>query len=151
MIDRYFDDFSIGEIFTGQAVRITEEEILSFARRFDPQPFHLDPEAAHNSPFGGLIASGFHTLLVSFRSFLDTGAISACSIGSPGLEELKWLVPVRPGDTLCVTAEVLEMRPSNSKPDRGILKMGYETKNQQDETVMTLRGLHLLKRNTKND
>lgn len=146
----YFDDFSVGDTFTAQEVLITEADILSFARRYDPQPFHLDAAAAESSPFGGLIASGFHTLLVSFRSFIDTGAIAACSLGSPGLEELRWLVPVRPGDTLYVTAEVLEMRPSNSKPDRGILKMNYETKNQRAETVMTFRGILLLSRNTQN-
>ena len=103
-------------------------------------------EVAAAGPYEGLIASGFQTLLIAFRLFYQEKIINACSMGSPGFDELRWLLPVRPGDNLRVEAEVLEMRPSSSKPDRGILKMAYATKNQHGETVMTFVATHIFAR-----
>lgn len=143
---RFFDDFSIGDRFVSKGVTFTEADIISFALRYDPQPFHVDVEAAKRSAYGGLIASGFHTLAQTFRMMLQEGIIAECSLGSPGMDELRWLAPVRPGDTLHMEGEVVEMRPSSSKPDRGMLKMDYRAVNQKGETVMTLRVLHLLRR-----
>ena len=148
MAERYFDDFKIGERFSSGGVTLSESQILDFALQFDPQPFHIDKQAAAEGPFGELTASGFHTLALSFRIFYESKVFNACSLGSPGLDELRWLKPVRPGDTLSVEAEVIEMRPSASKPDLGILKMGYETKNQSGEAVMRFIAIHLFARRT---
>lgn len=148
---RFFDDFSPGDRFVSRGVTFTEADIISFALRYDPQPFHLDLEAAAQSPYGGLIASGFHTLSQSFRMMLQEGVFAECSMGSPGMDELRWLAPVRPGDTLHMEGEVIETRPSSSKPDRGLLKMDYRAINQRGETVMTLSVLHLLRRRPGNE
>lgn len=141
----FFEDFTVGAELTSPGVTITEAQIIDFAMTFDPQPFHVDATAAAASPFGGLIASGFHTAALSFRLFWQTGAITGGSLGSPGLDELRWLKPVRPGDTLHVVAKVLETKRSTSKPDRGVVKMSYTTLNQHGEAVMTLIGNQLLK------
>jgi len=142
----FFDDFSPGDRFVSKGVTFTEADIISFALCYDPQPFHIDVHAAAQSPYGGLIASGFHTLAQTFRMMLQEGVFADCSMGSPGMEELRWLVPVRPGDTLHMEGEVAEMQPSTSKPDRGILKVDYQAINQHGETVMTLRVIHVLRR-----
>lgn len=146
MGERYFDDFAVGDRFESRGATFTEAAIVDFAMRYDPQPFHIDAEAAARGLYGGLIASGFHTLAQAFRVFYDEGVIAACSMGSPGLDELRWLAPVRPGDTLHMESEVLDKRPSSSKPDRGILKMRYAALNQRGETVMTFVAIHLLAR-----
>ncbi len=146
MIERYLDDFEIGERFVGPGITLSEAQILDFALMYDPQPFHIDREAAAASPFGGLIASGFQTLALGFRSLYQSGAINHSSIGSPGFDELRWLKPVRPGDTLHTEVEVRTKRASRSKPDRGTLNLAWEVKNQSGETVMTLTGIHLLRR-----
>jgi len=146
MTARYFDDFKVGEFFVSESATLTESEIIGFARDFDPQSFHLDHDAAKASPYGGLIASGFHTLLLGFRLFIDTGVIDACGMGSPGMEQIRWLQPVRPGDSIRTEARVAEMRPSGSKPDRGVLLMDFEVKNQREEAVLTMRAVHLLRR-----
>jgi acyl dehydratase len=146
MEDRYFDDFAIGERFTTRAATVTEAAIIQFALTYDPQPFHIDVEAARESNYGGLIASGFHTLALGFRLVLETGIFRASSMGSPGFDELRWLRPVRPGDTLHVDLEVLEKKPSSSKPDRGILRIAYRIKNQRQEAVLTFLSMHLLSR-----
>lgn len=142
----YFEDFTVGRTFESPSVTVTEADIVAFARRFDTQPFHLDAEAARQSPYGGLIASGIHTIALTFKLFLDTGALAAASLGSPGLDEIRWLRPVRPGDTLRVVIEVLAARPSSSKPDRGIVTFRYQTLDQRGETVMTMVGHQLLRR-----
>ena len=142
----YFDDFEPGQQFHSKGVTITESQILDFALLYDPQPFHIDLEAAEKGPFGGLIASGFQTLALTFRMFHQERVFSACGMGSPGFDELRWVRPVRPGDTLKVTAIVKEMRPSKSKPDRGTLIMDYEVTNQLDEAVMTFTAIHILAR-----
>ncbi len=146
MTERYWDDFEVGERFIGPGISLSEAQILDFAMTYDPQPFHIDREAAAESPFGGLIASGFQTLALGFRSFYQTGVIVHCSIGSPGLDELRWLKPVRPGDTLHTEVEVKSTRASRSKPDRGTVHRFWEIKNQTGETVMTLTGISLLRR-----
>ena len=141
----FFEDFKVGAELTSPGLTITEAQIIDFAMTFDPQPFHVDVTAAAASSFGGLIASGFHTAALTFRLFWQTGALTDGSLGSPGLDELRWLKPVRPGDTLHVVAKVLESRRSTSKPDRGIVKMSYTTVNQHGDAVMTLIGNQLLK------
>ena len=139
----YFDDFEPGQTFSSRGATLSESQILDFALLYDPQPFHLDKEAAAEGPFDGLIASGFQTLCVAFRLFYQEKVINACSMGSPGLDELRWTRPVRPGDTIKVQATVKEVRPSRSKPDRGTVIMNYVTTNQVDETVMTFTAIHI--------
>ena len=141
----FFEDFKVGEEFISPGITLTEAQIIDFALRFDPQPFHVDVTAAAGGPFGGLIASGFHTAALSFRLFWQTGVLGEASLGSPGIDELRWLKPVRPGDTLHVTAKVLDARRSTSKPDRGIVRMAYSTWNQRGEQVMSLIGNQLIK------
>jgi acyl dehydratase len=141
-----FDDFEPGQTFNSKGVTLSESQILDFALLYDPQPFHLDKEAAAEGPFNGLIASGFQTLALAFRIFYQANVINACSLGSPGLDNLRWIRPVRPGDTLKVEAKVREKRPSSSKPDRGTLLMDYVVTNQVDEPVMTFTAIHILAR-----
>lgn len=143
---RWFDDFAVGERFEFGAYTVGEQEIVDFARRYDPQPFHLDVNAAAESPYGGLIASGFQSIALCFRLFIQSGIFKESSIGSPGLDEVRWLAPVRPGDTLHSEVEVLEVRPSTSKPDRGIARLRYAAVNQRGETVLSFIGNNLLKR-----
>lgn len=143
-MEHYFDDFEVGERFRSRGATMTEADIISYALAYDPQPFHIDVEAASKSAYGGLIASGQHTFGVGWRMFLQEGLFKACSMGSPGVDELRWTAPVRPGDTIYTEAEVLEKRPSGSKPDRGILRMGYRMVNQRDETVLTMSIVHIL-------
>jgi acyl dehydratase len=146
MAERYFDDFAVGERFVTRGVTLTESGIIGFAMTYDPQPFHIDVEAAAQGNYGGLIASGFQTLALGFRMVLETGIFRDASMGSPGFDELRWLRPVRPGDTLHTELEVKEKTPSRSKPDRGILRVAYRIKNQKDEEVLTFLSMHLLKR-----
>ena len=146
MADRYFDDFEVGERFVSRGVTLSEAQILDFALRYDPQPFHLDSRAAAQSPYGGLIASGFQTLALGFRMFFQENVITAASLGSPGMDELRWLAPVRPGDTLHTEVQVKDKRPSKSKPDRGTLRMAYTIKNQENQPVMTFVCTHILSR-----
>jgi acyl dehydratase len=117
---------------------LSKEEIIAFGRDWDPQPFHIDEAAAKRSPFGGLIASGWQTAAVCMRLVVDGVLAQSSSMGSPGLDELKWLRPVRPGDALTVEVAVLEVTPSRSKPDRGSVKLSYSCTNQNGETVMTM-------------
>ena len=142
----YFEDFAPGDRFESAPLPISEALIVEFGRFYDAQVFHTDPEAAKATVYGGLIASGLQTIALTFKLFLETGAIAASSLGSPGLDEVRWKRPVRPGDTLHVLAEVIEARPSTSKPDRGIIRVRYTTVNQQNETVMTLIGNQLIAR-----
>jgi acyl dehydratase len=141
--DVYFDDFKPGDRFQSAALLVTESLILAFARAYDPQVFHTDPEAAKATVYGGLIASGLQTIAITFKLFLESGVLAASSLGSPGLDEIRWKAPVRPGDTVHVVAEVLETRPSTSKSDRGIVRIHYTTLNQRGEVVMTMIGNQL--------
>ena len=142
----YFEDFTPGREFRTDGATITEAQILDFALAFDPQPFHLDAEAAKQSIFGGLIASGFHTMALTFRLFAQMRALAACSLGSPGVDELRWLRPVRPGDTVRAVVRVAEQRPSSSKPDRGIVRLQWTTLNQAGEPVLTMTSMQLVRR-----
>jgi acyl dehydratase len=144
--DLYFEDFTVGREFRTDGATLTESQILDFALAFDPQPFHMDLEAAKQSMFGGLIASGFHTMALTFRLFAQTRALAACSLGSPGVDELRWLRPVRPGDTLRATVRVVEQRPSGSKPDRGIIRLHWTALNQRSEPVLTMTSMQLVRR-----
>lgn len=146
MDQRYLDDLSPGQRFTTPGLTLSEAEIIDFAWRYDPQPFHLDVNAAAESPYGGLIASGFQSLAICFRLFIQTGMLHGASLGSPGIDELRWLAPVRPGDTLHSEIEVLEVRPSRSKPDRGIVRFKYQAVNQRREIVLSFIVNHLLRR-----
>ncbi|MBT9498791.1 MULTISPECIES: MaoC family dehydratase [Zoogloea] len=146
MNTRFLDDLIVGDRFISGGLTLTEAEIIDFAFRYDPQPFHLDAVAAAESPYGGLIASGFQSLALCFRLFIQSGVLAGSSMGSPGIDELRWLAPVRPGDTLHSEVEVLEVRPSSSKPDRGIARLQYKALNQRGEAVLSFIVAHLLKR-----
>ena len=141
---RYFDDYVPGTTHDCGSVSVSQAEIISFATQFDPQPFHVDPEAAARGPYGGLIASGWHTAALTMRQLVDHYLPAEASLGSPGMDEIRWLGPVRPGDTLRVRAIVLEARRSQSKPDRGIMKTVIEAVNQDDRTVMRAIGTNFL-------
>jgi acyl dehydratase len=141
----YLDDFQPGERFESPGLTMTESAIIDFAMHFDPQSFHMDREAAQKSLYEGLIASGIHTVAVTFRLLLMTGALTN-NLGSPGFDELRWLRPVRPGDTLRAVAEVIEVRPSSSRSDRGTVRLRCATLNQREETVQTVLCTQLLKR-----
>jgi len=146
MSNQYLNDLKVGQTFKTNGATITESDIIGFALKYDPQPFHLDVVEAAKSPYGGLIASGFQTLAYCFRLFIQTGVFLESSIGSPGIDELRWLAPVRPGDTLYTEVDVLEVRPSSSKPDRGIARLKYQARNQHGDVVLTFFVNHLLKR-----
>lgn len=137
---RYFEDYSVGEVAEFGSALITEGDILEFARRYDPQPFHIDPQAARGSNFGGLIASGWMTAAVVMRMLVDQFISPISTMGSPGMDELRWLTPVRPGDRLRVRVTVLQMRRSESKPDRGLIQLHHEAVNQHGETVYQAKG-----------
>jgi acyl dehydratase len=141
---RYFDDYLPGASYDCGSVNISEAEIISFATQFDPQPFHVDPVAAAHGPFGGVIASGWHTAALVMRQLVDHYLAAEASLGSPGLDEMRWPEPVRPGDTLRVRATAVEARRSASKPDRGILKTLIEAVNQDGRTVMRATATNFL-------
>jgi acyl dehydratase len=138
MPDRTFEDFQPGQVFELGSTSVTEEEIVAFARQFDPQPFHVDPQAAQESVFGGLIASGWHTGSLWMRLYVDSMLGGPSSQGSPGIEELRWLAPVRPGDTLSGRLTVLETTPSERRPDRGTVRIRGELVNQDGVTVLSM-------------
>jgi len=143
----YLEDFEPGRVIETTATTLSEAEILDFAMSYDPQPFHIDAESAKDGPFGGLIASGVQTLGIAVRLMMQAQIFAPdASLGSPGLDELRWLVPVRPGDTLRARFEALNARPSKSKPDRGVLRYAFGVINQRDETVMTALGTQIVKR-----
>jgi len=143
---RYFDDFAVGDRFTMAAVTVTEEQIVDFAFRWDPYAFHLDRGAAEAHPLGGLLSSGLHTLCLSFRQFAESGLLAASAISGAGIDRLRWVRPVRPGDTLHGVVEVIAVHPSRSRSDRGTIVMRHETMNQNGETVLALDCRHLVKR-----
>jgi acyl dehydratase len=132
----YFDDYVPGTTYDCGSVSVDQADIISFAKAFDPQPFHVDPVAAASGPFGGLVASGWHTSALVMRQIVDNYLSNQTSLGSAGLDEIRWPYPVRPGDTLRVRVTVLEGRRSQSKPDRGIMKTLIEAHNQDGEPVM---------------
>ena len=142
---RYFEDYIVGSTYEFGTAAVDEREAVAFAKRFDPQPIHIDPAAAAEGPFGGLIASGWHTAALMMRLFVDHYLSRVASLASPGVDELRWLKPVRPGDTLRIRVAVTEARRSRSKPDRGIVRTLIEVLNQRGETVMTMNAMNLLR------
>lgn len=138
MPDRYFEDFEAGQVVELGSHTVTEQEIVEFARQWDPQPFHIDPVAAAESVFGGLIASGWHTGALWMRLYVGSLLGAASGRGSTGIEELRWLAPVRPGDTLTARLTVLETIPSERRSDRGTVKIRGEMVNQDGVTVMSM-------------
>jgi acyl dehydratase len=138
MAARYLEDYVPGSSAEFGAARVSEDEILTFAERYDPQPFHTDPQAAAATPYGGLIASGWQTAAIAMRMLVDEYIDGTTSLGSPGLGPLRWMQPVRPGDVLRVRARVLENRPSQSKPDRGTVILEVDVVNQRDEVVLAI-------------
>lgn len=143
--ERFFEDFSPGEVTEFGDYLITEEEILEYARRYDPQPFHVDREAAAESMFGGLIASGWMTGSIMMRLLVEHFISPISGMGSPGVDEVRWPKPVRAGDRLRVRITTIEVKRSQSKPDRGIIQVQQEMINQHGDTVMSLRGTSFLK------
>jgi acyl dehydratase len=141
----YFEDLAVGQSFVTAATEISAADIIDFARRFDPQEFHLDAAAAAASSFGGLVASGLHTLSLSFRLFFDLRLWPEAILGSPGMREVQWLKPLRPGDRIHAVATIVELKRSQSKPDRGVVTMRHDTFNQSGERIMTALCLHLLR------
>jgi acyl dehydratase len=144
--DRYFEDYPQGAVFEFGNIAVGAAKIVDFARRYDPQPMHVDPAAAAEGPFGGLIASGWHTAALMMRLFAEHFLSQVASLASPGIDELRWLRPVRPGDVLRIRVQVLEARPSRTQPDRGVLRTFVEVLNQEGAAVMTLKPVNLLRR-----
>ena len=138
---RFFEDHIIGETREFGSYRVSEEEIIEFGTRYDPQPFHVDREAAAQSPFRGLIASGWHTCAMMMRMVADFSMSRDSVMGSPGVDEIRWLKPVRPGDRLSIRQTVVSTERSKSKPDRGVVKTRTEVLNQDKEIVMHATGM----------
>ena len=136
----YWEDFPAGSVREFGNKTVTRDAIIAFAREFDPQPFHVDEEAGRNSLFGRLCASGWHTVAMAMRMMCDEYLLESASLGSPGVENLKWLKPVYPGDTLRVRLEVIEARPMASRPHMGLVRSRWEVLNQRTETVLTMEG-----------
>jgi acyl dehydratase len=139
--ERYFEDYIPGAVHQFGSIAVQEGEMIAFARRFDPQPFHTDPEAAKESPYGGLIASGWYTASMAMRLLVDYYIPRVASLGSPGVDEVRWRKPVRPGDTLSIRVTVIESKLSRSKPNQGTIRHYIEVLNQRREVVMTWKGM----------
>ena len=142
--DRYFEDYVEGDVHRFGTIAVEADEMIAFAKRFDPQAMHTDPEAAKHTPFGGLIASGWHTAGLVMRLYVEHYLTHVASLASPGLDELRWLKPVRPGDTLSVRVTVLKTVPSKSKPDRGAVTSFVEVINQAGDIVMTFKVVNII-------
>jgi acyl dehydratase len=141
-----YEDFSLGQRFDLGSVTVTETEIVAFARQFDPQPFHTDRATAAHTPFGGVVASGWHTAALCMRLLVDGLLSRMDTLGSPGVDALRWLRPLRPDDTLHLHATISAMRPSESKPDRGVMTMHLEAYNQEDEMLLSMEGVNFVRR-----
>ncbi|MGH8751460.1 MAG: MaoC family dehydratase [Burkholderiales bacterium] len=142
----YWEDFKAGENVELGEKRVSREEIIAFARAYDPQPFHIDEQAARQSFFGGLIASGWHTCAMLMRIMCDAFLLESASMGSPGVDNIRWLKPVRPDDVIRVRRVCLETRASQSRPEMGVIKNRYEVYNQNDELVMQIEAMSLIRR-----
>jgi acyl dehydratase len=143
--DRYFEDYAAGAVYEYGCVSVSEAEIIAFAERFDPQPIHTDAGFARSGPFGGLIASGWHTASLAMRLVVDHYVSRVASLASPGVDELRWPAPVRPGDSLRLRTTIVETRRSRSKPDRGLVRTRAELLNQRDQTVLSLVAMNLIR------
>ena len=144
--NRYFEDYTPGDVYEFGTITVSEAEIVEFARQFDPQYFHIHPEKAARSRFGGIIASGWHTVGLAMRLYVDHFLSHVASLASPGVDEVRWPSPVRPGDSLRVRVTILEARPSRSKPDRGVVHAKIEAINQKDELVLSMVGISIIGR-----
>ena len=142
----YWEDFKVGEVHSIGEKRLGKDEMIAFAKQFDPQPFHMDEVTAKASMYGGLIASGWHTVALVMRMMCDAYLLDSASLGSPGIDNLKWLKPVRPGDTIRAQRTTIEVRASASKPDMGLVKTRWEVFNQDSEQVMTMEGYGMFRR-----
>lgn len=142
---RYFEDFVVGAVFEFGSITVTEAEIIEFARQFDPQTMHTDPIAAAKGPTAGLIASGWHTIALMMRMYADH-YLPENGLPAPGVDEVRWLRPVRPGDTLSMRVTIESARLSQSKPDRGVIRPLSEVLNQRGEVVLTMRPINLVRR-----
>ena len=145
MTERYFEDYTPGTVSTSGMMPVSEADIIDFARRYDPQAMHTDPEAAAGGPFGGLIASGWHTAALMMRLVVDHFLSPQSSVASPGIDELRWLKPVRPGDVLSLCVTILEARRSRSRPEQGVVRSFTEVLNQHGEVVMSLKPISLVR------
>jgi len=146
----YFEDFYVGQELPLGSRHVTDEEIIAFATQFDPQPFHVDHDAARVSIFGGVIASGWHTCSMMMRMVVDGLLAGSSSMGSPGLDSIRWIKPVRGGDTLTVTYVTKALRPSASKPDRGVVVSEWRAVNQHGDLVATVEGMGMYGRRPPN-
>jgi acyl dehydratase len=142
---RHFEDFVPGMVAEFGPIVIDEAEVIAFARQYDPQPIHTDPATAASGPFGGLIASGWHTVSLVMRVLVENYIARVASLASPGVDELRWLWPVRPGDRLRVRVTVVEARRSQSKPDRGLVRTKIEALNQDGRVVLSMVAMNLFR------
>jgi len=143
---RFFEDYESGRVYEFGDISVSEQDIISFARQFDPQDFHLDPAKAARHPFGGIVASGWHSVSLAMRLYVDHYLSHVASLGSPGVDDVRWPNPLRPGDTLRIRVTILETRPSRSKPDRGIVRARVEAINQKDRPILSMVVVSLLGR-----
>ena len=146
MGDLYFEDFAVGQVYETSAVTLEQDDIVQFGKQYANLPYHTDPEAARKTSFAGLVAPGYQTAALTFGLFVDLGLFRASGMGSPGIDKLRWLKPVRPGDALHVSAEVIEVSPAQSTSGRNAVRFRYDTINQDGDKVMTVTSLHFLKR-----
>jgi acyl dehydratase len=151
MTERYLEDFAVGQVFVSGRLKVDTEQIKSFAAEFDPQPYHLDEEAARKTVFQGLAASGWHTAALTMRLLVDGELNPAGGIIGVGFDELSWPRPVRPGDELHAKSEILDVRPSKSRPDRGLIRVRTTTLNQRDEAVQVFTGNLIVPRQPAKD
>ncbi len=142
----YLEDHVPGTVYSFGSIKAVEEDIIDFGTRYDPQVFHTDPEEARRTSFGGIVASGWHTIALAMRLLVDHRLSRVASMGSPGVDEVRWLKPVRPGDELSARITILEVRPSESKPDRGSVKVFVEVLNQAGEVVTSWKGINIIRR-----
>jgi acyl dehydratase len=142
--ERFFEDYHTGATYEYGPIALSESDILEFGRRYDPQYLHVDRERARRGPYGGLIASGWQTMATAMRLFVDYFLPDGASLGSPGVDDLRWLRPVRPGDSLRIRVTVVGTRASKSRPDRGLVETSVETFNQADELVATMRAVNFI-------
>jgi acyl dehydratase len=148
---RYWEDFRIGDTTEVGPVKVSEAEIVEFATRYDPQPFHTDPVAAAQTPYGGLIASGWHTTALFMGMFVRAVLLDSASLGSPGVEEIRWTAPVRPGDTLSGRTTITDVQPSSTNPKRGTVFTTNEVFNQDGLLVLTMKARGFFARRSRSD
>ena len=146
MSNLYYEDFAVGQVYETSAVTLEQDDIVQFGKQYANLPYHTDPEAARKTTFAGLVAPGYQTAALTFGLFVDLGLFRASGMGSPGIDKLRWLKPVRPGDALHVSAEVIEVSPAQSTSGRNAVRFRYDTINQDGDKVMTVTSLHFLKR-----